>query len=94
VSGHARDTGRRDSGPSSATARLRRREVGISVPDDFPRPREQWPPWPAAGGRKVGAGRPGPLARGEGRKTLKAVASEPARRSGLVFALVCFTGSN
>lgn len=50
-------------GPILVPARLRRLEVGVSVPDGLPRPEARRLVRQAAGGRKVGAGRLGRLAR-------------------------------
>lgn len=52
-----------------------------------PRPEERRLARPAAGGKKVGAGRLGPLARRGRRSALGAVASEAARGTGLVLPL-------
>lgn len=60
--GRSGGTGNSDSGP----ARRQRLEVGVSVPDGLPLPEERRRVRPAAGGKKVGAWRLGPLARREG----------------------------
>lgn len=78
-------------GSTLVPVRLRRLEVGVSVPDGLSRPEERRLVPQAAGGRKVGAGSLGPLARRGRWQALGAVASA---RDRLDFAHVCFTGSN
>lgn len=65
-------------------ARLQRLEVCVSVPDCLLRPEERRLVRQAAGGRKVGAGRLGQLARGEGGRLW---ARWPVRGTGLILPL-------